>query len=328
MRRTVKRKQKMMEEERETSETLEKTMSEGKISDQVDDAKIITESSGLSKNQLKRLKRRELFEQIKEVKKQKRSAEMKGESRHEIVPRNESMFLERQERKKFKDTAFIEAATQNFHVVIDCSWEAEHTESTLKSLTQQIMFCYGCNKRHEKPAFLHLSHIGPKTLAQLEKNHLCSWLAVSTSSEDYLSNPLFSKEKVEGKKQLVYLTSDGEETLQALSPSEAYIIGGIVDRNRLKGITFEKAKAQGIRTAKLPIKEYMALTATHILTVNHVFEILLTFQQSQNWKETLDQVIPKRKEKPHHLHHSDQHSTGASSEIGNEKEEELQDEGK
>jgi tRNA (guanine9-N1)-methyltransferase len=93
----------------------------------------------------------------------------------------------------------------------------------------------------------------------------------------------------------VYLTSDAEETIESLDKNCAYIIGGVVDRNRLKGITYKKATAQGIRTAKLPIKENYALSATHILTVNHVFEILLNYGSTGGWKKAMEAVLPQRK---------------------------------
>lgn len=43
------------------------------------------------------------------------------------------------------------------------------------------------------------------------------------------------------KEDLVYLTSDSPNELERFDPTKAYIIGGIVDRNRLKGATFQKA---------------------------------------------------------------------------------------
>ena len=101
--------------------------------------------------------------------------------------------------------------------------------------------------------------------------------------------------KAGAKKQLVYLSSDAEETIETLDVNCAYIIGGIVDRNRLKGITHEKAVAQGIRTVKLPIKENFGLGATHILTVNHVFEILLNYGASGGWRQAMELVLPQRK---------------------------------
>lgn len=52
---------------------------------------------------------------------------------------------------------------------------------------------------------------------------------------------------------------------------------------------------QGIRTAKLPIREHLKMTRTHVLTVNHVFEILLRYREHGNWKKALETVMPPRK---------------------------------
>ena len=49
---------------------------------------------------------------------------------------------------------------------------------------------------------------------------------------------------------IVYLSADAEETLTELDPSCLYVIGGIVDRNRYKRLTFDKANRLHIRTAK------------------------------------------------------------------------------
>jgi len=95
--------------------------------------------------------------------------------------------------------------------------------------------------------------------------------------------------------RLVYLTSDAEETLTTLEPDTAYIIGGIVDRNSLKGATALKAQSQGVRAAKLPIKEHVAMAATHVLTVNHVFELLLHYQRCGSWGDAIAAVLPQRK---------------------------------
>lgn len=42
----------------------------------------------------------------------------------------------------------------------------------------------------------------------------------------------------------MYLTADAEATVQSFDPSKVYVIGGIVDRNRLKGRTMQKALDQ------------------------------------------------------------------------------------
>lgn len=52
------------------------------------------------------------------------------------------------------------------------------------------------------------------------------------------------------KEKIVYLSADADETLTELKQDELYIIGGIVDRNRYKFLTLDKASRLGIRAAK------------------------------------------------------------------------------
>ena len=99
------------------------------------------------------------------------------------------------------------------------------------------------------------------------------------------------------KDKLVYLTSDSDNTLEHLDDSKIYVIGGIVDRNRLKCATLNRAKELGIATAKLPISQHLKLFSTKVLTTNHVFEILLKYRENNNdWKQALVEVLPKRKD--------------------------------
>ncbi|CCU75719.1 tRNA m(1)G methyltransferase domain-containing protein [Blumeria hordei DH14] len=95
---------------------------------------------------------------------------------------------------------------------------------------------------------------------------------------------------------LIYLTSDSPNTLQYLEPNTTYIIGGIVDKNRHKGLCYKRACERGIPTAKLPIGDYMKMQSRTVLTVNHVVEIMLKWIATNNWGESLTSVIPKRKQ--------------------------------
>ena len=81
-----------------------------------------------------------------------------------------------------------------------------------------------------------------------------------------------------------------------LDEGKAYIIGGIVDRNRYKNLTLDKANAQGIKHARLPITDHVKLKSSTVLTVNHVFDILVEWYQVRDWKKALDKVIPERKQ--------------------------------
>jgi tRNA (guanine9-N1)-methyltransferase len=95
---------------------------------------------------------------------------------------------------------------------------------------------------------------------------------------------------------IVYLTSDSPHTLTTLLPNTSYIIGGIVDKNRHKGICYKRACERGIPTAKLPIGEYMTMQSRSVLAINHVVEIMLRWLETGDWGEAFLKVIPKRKE--------------------------------
>ena len=49
----------------------------------------------------------------------------------------------RVERKASSIQSFLLSCSENFSIVIDCSFEDKHSEASLKSLSQQIIYCYG-----------------------------------------------------------------------------------------------------------------------------------------------------------------------------------------
>lgn len=96
----------------------------------------------------------------------------------------------------------------------------------LKSLIQQVLFCYGANRRASRPVRLCFSGLreGSKTHEGLSKQSGYDAWEVQKLCGAYVD--AFPKEK------LVYLTADAEETLRSFDPEKVYVIGGIVDRNR------------------------------------------------------------------------------------------------
>lgn len=94
---------------------------------------------------------------------------------------------------------------------------------------------------------------------------------------------------------IVYLTADSPYTLERLEPNTCYVIGGIIDRNREKGLCYRRARERGVRTAKLPIGEYMVMASRKVLTTNQVVEIMVKWLEHGDWKAAFQQAIPKRK---------------------------------
>lgn len=96
-------------------------------------------------------------------------------------------------------------------------------------------------------------------------------------------------------KDIVYLSSDSPYTLERLEPYTTYVVGGIVDKNREKGLCYKRARERGIRTARLPIGQYMVMQSRAVLATNHVVEIMLKWLEYEDWGQAFLSVIPKRK---------------------------------
>uniref|UniRef100_H3GVK9 tRNA (guanine(9)-N(1))-methyltransferase n=1 Tax=Phytophthora ramorum TaxID=164328 RepID=H3GVK9_PHYRM len=238
----------------------------------------------VSKRAMRKEKRRMQWEDRKAEKKLKRQEQQRAKKASGTIPppkevdMSEEAVLRRKERTIAKRETFLMAAEEGVKVVIDCEFEEKMTEKEKKSLSQQIMFSYGVNRRSRTPM--------KKNLEKISGFH--EWQAFSGSTKSYME--LFKKES------LVYLTADSPNTITKLSRDKVYIIGGIVDRNRLKGITYEKAVEQGIETAKLPLDTVVEMgSATRVLTVNHVFEILAQFSEVKDWAQATLATLPSRK---------------------------------
>jgi len=108
-------------------------------------------------------------------------------------------------------------------------------------------------------------------------------------------SPRLRAEETASDPSIVYLTSDSPYTLDRLEPYTSYVIGGIVDKNREKGLCYKRAMERGVRTAKLPIGDYMVMASRQVLTTNQVVEIMLKWLASGDWAVAFDEVIPKRK---------------------------------
>lgn len=127
-----------------------------------------------------------------------------------------------------------------------------------------------------------------------ESENILDRLEASLSAQaSFTTEPVSTSESA--PPNIVYLSSDSEYTLERLSPNTSYIIGGIVDKNRHKGICYKRACERGIPTAKLPIGEFLAMTSRSVLAVNHVVEIMLKWMETGDWGEAFLSVMPKRK---------------------------------
>lgn len=101
--------------------------------------------------------------------------------------------------------------------------------------------------------------------------------------------------------KIVYLTSDSQDyipeapVVKETRGDKIYIIGGLVDHNFYKFLTFNIAKKHNVATGKLPIDKYVKMSMTKVLAVNHVFELMLNASAGVSWKESFFRCLPQRK---------------------------------
>lgn len=92
----------------------------------------------------------------------------------------------------------------------------------VKSLIQQVLYCYGANRKATQPLQLVFSGVaeGTKTHEGLRKQSGYESWEVQKLPGNYIDT--FPKEK------LIYLTADAEEKVYNFDSEMIYVIGGIV----------------------------------------------------------------------------------------------------
>ena len=289
----------------------------------------------LSKNKLKKLKRDQEWEANRAKRKEKRREKQiekklrKRAARQDAAPDpavNQPLAQKNGLEQKVAETAKVtrqEYSQLPITLVLDCDFDDLMMDKELKSLGAQITRCYSDN--HKAPLQVHLAissfggHLKERFDGLLVGQYR-SWKNVRFLEGDFIQTANLAKEWMRGERggklagalgkedhspqtsreqgesgEVVYLTSDSPETLTELRPYSTYIIGGLVDRNRHKGVCYKKAMDRGIRTAKLPIGDYMQMTSRFVLATNHVVEIMLRWLELGDWGKAFTQVMPKRK---------------------------------
>jgi tRNA (guanine9-N1)-methyltransferase len=274
---------------------------------------------GMSRSAYKKLKRQQEWEARKSDRKAKKREKerSKKEARRAAIAAGEEIPSSAQKPRKEKST--LVPVT----FVIDCGFDELMTENEIKSLASQITRCYSDNSKAKYRAHLSISSFNGRLRQRfdtvLEKQY-AGWKGVKFYDEDFVDVAEKARKKmadaenggeIEGalaasegagprsrtpeKGEVIYLSSESENTIERLDPYCTYVIGGLVDRNRHKGICYRRACDRGIKTAKLPIGEFMEMNSRYVLATNHVNEIMLHWLDIGNWGDAFMKVIPKRK---------------------------------
>lgn len=280
-------------------------------------------ASTMSKNQLKKLRRKEAWEATREDRKVKKKEKIaaKRERKRAVMEEAKKNGLDAEaEGKKVYDVPRhrqFRATLLPLTFVMDCGYDELMMDRERISLASQLTRAYSDNSKSKYSAHYVVSSFN-KLLKErfdtvLRKTYQ-NWRGVRTMPEDYMHAAEMAKEwmtepqggQMAGKfaeladakpedGEIVYLSSDSEDTLTELKPYSTYIIGGLVDKNRHKAVCYKQATERGVRTAKLPIGDYIQMSSRSVLTTNHVMEIMLRWLETGDWGEAFMQVLPQRK---------------------------------
>ncbi|KAK6527876.1 tRNA (guanine(9)-N(1))-methyltransferase [Arthrobotrys megalospora] len=259
----------------------------------------------LSKNQQKKLLKKQKWEESRESRRALRREKMAAKrvrQREErdaakANPQNEKSTNGPKPGKKRKNNRKLERKSKRLAIkcIVDCSFDDYMMDKEVASLGAQVSRCYSDNRIAKFSMDLWVTCVDKRLRSHLHLMHgnkWKSWHKIHITDTDY---EIATEDMKAGS--IIYLSSDSDETLETLEEGKTYIVGGIVDKNRYKGLCFNKAVSQGLRTAKLPIGEYIKMTGRVTLTTNQVVEIMLRWLELKDWKAAFEAVIPMRKKK-------------------------------
>ncbi|MCJ1256320.1 tRNA (guanine(9)-N(1))-methyltransferase [Lignoscripta atroalba] len=288
----------------------------------------------LSKNQQKKLKRQQDWEAGRAARKVKRKEKTQEKKQLRRIARKVDVSEPASPAKGHIPKEDMVDPTQKHSrrrfvqlpitFVLDCGFDSLMLEKERISLAAQLTRCYSDNYKAPFQAHLAISSFEGQLKERFDKvllGHYQSWKGVKILNGDFVEAAEQAKEWMVGNRggilagafasrtnveatpedqtvhagEMVYLTSDSPNTLTELKPYSTYIIGGLVDKNRHKGICYKTAMDRGFKTAKLPIGEYMEMTSRFVLATSHVVEIMLRWLELGDWGEAFLRVMPKRK---------------------------------
>ncbi|CAK7201861.1 hypothetical protein SEUCBS139899_004576 [Sporothrix eucalyptigena] len=296
-----------------------------------EDASGNTPGTPLSKNAQKKLKRQKKWEDMRDDRKRRRKEKRIVKQEKKRAAKSEAS---EQAESAIVPAAPKEHVLVPVSLIFDCDFESYMRETELISLASQITRSYAANRTATRCAHIYVSSWGGKLQTRYEtllSNQHKRWNNVKFLAEDFVATAKQADTDMRGSEggtiidileekdgdavvgegaegeeggeaktesegpNVVYLTSDSPNTLTRLEPYTSYVIGGIVDKNREKGLCYGRAQERGIPTAKLPIGDYMVMASRQVLTTNHVVEIMLNWLETGDWATAFTNVIPKRK---------------------------------
>ncbi|KAL6266941.1 hypothetical protein P5V15_000026 [Pogonomyrmex californicus] len=239
-------------------------------------------STKMSKRQVKRLRKEKMWLERKNERRLKERIKAR-EKRAYARANNLSLGPSRKVLKR----STMAASACTLTVTIDLSFDELMIDKDIAKLTKQILRCYTLNRRAAAPMQFSLTSFTGKSRASMEKHNGYEHWDVCFHTNSYID--VYPKDKI------IYLTSESKNVIDRLEHDCTYVIGGLVDHNAHKGMCHKLAIEAGVRHGRLPLDKFLQMKARKVLTIDHVFEILLRISEGNTWQEAFLKVLPERK---------------------------------
>ncbi|XP_037938516.1 tRNA methyltransferase 10 homolog A [Teleopsis dalmanni] len=248
-----------------------------------------TPPNPLSKNQIKKQKKLKLYETLKKERRIKEREKLKVR-RQEAAAKGLPVRTgpSRKELKK-RTKASIENPNA-LNVAIDLDYDDLMHDGDVAKCIKQCLRIYTINRRSHNPCRLHFTGIK-------ENGRIHNILKKNDGWQNWNVDYHFNKTHIDifAKNQIVYLTCESDTVLEKLDAECIYVIGGLVDHNHQKGLCHERAVKADLKTARLPLSEYVDMKTRSVLSTFHVFELLVGVYEGKSWTDAILETIPLRK---------------------------------
>ena len=190
---------------------------------------------------------------------------------------------------KLQDQNLKLGLNSDYKIVFDLDYLHLMKPVEIKSLASQLSYCYSLNKKLKTPFLYHFSNYKDEVKFEMESMGSKNWLAKFHEEKFYEIEEVMSSGR-----DIVYLSPDSPEVLKEVDCNSIYVIGGFVDKPVSKYRSLNKAMGLNIKSARLPLDDFLKDLTNPVLNINNVVEILGKFMETGDWEVTLKELIPSR----------------------------------
>lgn len=251
------------------------------INDSVEE-KGTDEAQKMSKRQLKLQAKRQRWLESKPLRKEKEKRKRKLK-----IQRAKEAGIDLGPSRKLLKSLKMSDSSCKIKVCFDLSFTELMTSAEFSKTFKQLHRCYSINRRATAPLQLYITGFDDNAKNAMANMSGCFNWDVNFDQRFY--SELFDKSSI------IYLSSDSPNIIETLDESKVYIIGALVDHNRLKNICYDKAVKDCVGHARLPLDTYFKFKTRTVLTIDQVYSIILRVTEGNSWIDAVIDTVPKRK---------------------------------